>query len=410
MNRHRPTRGSQRGVGALAVTMLLLFTMSFIALFANRSLLFEQRSSANQYRSMRAFEMAEAGVEWATAMLNDPRAIDARCVAAASGVSFRDKYLPHDTNFRFTPVTNVRPACRVSGNALACACPQPGDAVDLGASNDASFSVTLAEVAGDPGSVQLTAWGCTGQGTQCVPGSAHGASDATARVSIVLKLKPLLRVIPAAAVTAGGAVDISGPVAISNLDVASSGALIHAGLGITTASSVTLATLPGSPPLNALIGNDSALDSGTLFNAFFGMTPDRFMTAGPVHRISADSPTARALALKAAYEQGHSAFHVDGELLFDAAAVGSATRPILVASAHPLGCSGPCEIHGLVYTDAAARDASDLANVSIHGAVVTRGQHNQAGGGAIAYQAATLQTLRHRTGMLVRVPGSWRDF
>src|SRR5438445_717492 len=110
MNRHRPTRRSQRGVGALAVTMLLLFTMS--------------------------------------------------------------------------------------------------------------FSVTLAEVAGDPGSVQLTAWGCIGQGTQCVPGSAHGAADATARVSIILKLKPLLRVIPAAAVTAGGAVDISGPVAISNLDLA----------------------------------------------------------------------------------------------------------------------------------------------------------------------------------------------
>ena len=114
--------------------------------------------------------------------------------------------------------------------------------------------------------------------------------------------------------------------------------------------------------------------------------------------------------MRAAYEQGYSAFHVDGELLFDAAALGSAARPVLIVSAHPLGCGGPCEIHGLVYTDVAVRDASDLANVSVNGAVVTRGQHNQAAGMAIAYQAATLQTLRHRTGILVRVPGSWRDF
>ena len=410
MNSRRTIRRNQRGVGALAVTMLLLFTMTLIALFANRSLLFEQKSSANQYRSTRAFEMAEAGVEWATAMLNDPRPIDARCVAAASGMSFRDKYLPHDTSFKFTPVTNVRPGCLASGDSLACACPQSGETTDLGGVNDASFSVTLASVTGDPGSVQVTASGCTGQGTQCVPGSAHGASDATARISVVLKLKPLLRVIPAAAVTAGGAVDLGGALALSNFDFGSNGALVHAGLGITIGSSVTLATLPGSPSLNALIGNDASLDSGAMFNAFFGTTLDRFKIAGPVRRISADSPTARAAALRAAYEQGHSAFHVDGELQFDPAAVGSAARPVLIVSAHPLGCSGPCEVHGLIYTDVAARDATDLANVSINGAVVTRGQHNQAAGVAIAYQATTLQTLRHRTGMLVRVPGSWRDF
>ena len=50
---HAPLRSTraQHGVAALVVTMLLLFAMLLAAVFANRHLLFEQRSSANQLRS-----------------------------------------------------------------------------------------------------------------------------------------------------------------------------------------------------------------------------------------------------------------------------------------------------------------------------------------------------------------------
>ncbi len=42
---------TQRGAAALVVTMLLLFAMVLVAAFANRHLVFEQRSAANQARS-----------------------------------------------------------------------------------------------------------------------------------------------------------------------------------------------------------------------------------------------------------------------------------------------------------------------------------------------------------------------
>ena len=44
--------------------MVLFFIMSLVAAYASRNLIFEQRTSANNYRSTQAFEAAEAGLEW----------------------------------------------------------------------------------------------------------------------------------------------------------------------------------------------------------------------------------------------------------------------------------------------------------------------------------------------------------
>jgi Tfp pilus assembly protein PilX len=54
---------AQQGAATLVISLVLLFGMTVAAFFANRGLIFEQKTSANQYRSTRAFEMAEAGLE-----------------------------------------------------------------------------------------------------------------------------------------------------------------------------------------------------------------------------------------------------------------------------------------------------------------------------------------------------------
>ena len=95
MGSNRPPR-SQRGAAALGVTMLLLFVLALVVAMAHRNLLFEQRSSANQLRSTRAFEAAEAGLEWAQALLNRPGAIGADCEsdsAEPGDTSLRDRML-----------------------------------------------------------------------------------------------------------------------------------------------------------------------------------------------------------------------------------------------------------------------------------------------------------------------------
>src|SRR5204863_4630048 len=71
----------QRGAAALITTLMLFFVMTLVAAFANRNHIFEQRASANQVRATQALEAADAGAEWAIAMLNSTQPIDDRCIA-----------------------------------------------------------------------------------------------------------------------------------------------------------------------------------------------------------------------------------------------------------------------------------------------------------------------------------------
>ena len=201
MNR-RPIR-RQRGAATLAVAMVLLFAMTIVAFFSQRALLFEQRTSANQYRAALAFEAAEAGLEWATAMLNDPRHIDAACrPQPGQPTSFRARYVPQSADGALLPLVALRPGCSLASGGPVCSCHVAGLPVGLPA-DTASFTVEFANVPGDPQSLRVTARGCTDAGSQCVQGSAHEA-DAAATTQALLKLRPLLRATPVAALTAGG--------------------------------------------------------------------------------------------------------------------------------------------------------------------------------------------------------------
>ena len=152
----KPGRASQQGAAALAVVMILLLAMTILAAFENRSLLFEQRSSANQYRSTIAAETAEAGLEWAQALLNDGRRLDAYCLPAADQpTSFRERYVPKSApDAAIAPVTTVRPGCSLGATGLSCHCPDAGGSAEWNG-NGPSFTVEFAAVSGDPQALTL---------------------------------------------------------------------------------------------------------------------------------------------------------------------------------------------------------------------------------------------------------------
>ena len=112
--------------------MLLFFIVSLVAAYAGRNLIFEQKTSANQYRATQAFEAAEAGLEWALAMLNGGR-IDAACSPPDpvdnTLPSFRQRYLNIDVDGHYTPrlwadnLTRERPSCVQSDTGWNCSCP-----------------------------------------------------------------------------------------------------------------------------------------------------------------------------------------------------------------------------------------------------------------------------------------------
>ena len=253
----------QRGATTLLVIVVLLFAMTLMASFANRNLVFEQRSAANLVRSTQAFEAAEAGIEWAVAMLNQRQRIDADC---------RPSQQPHDRSFRERrlrlnsadgthsaltwdyagkPVALLA-ACVRGAGGWACSCPAsglPSPSAPAGSDVHPAFTVQLA-AGPQPGLVRLSATGCAGRDASC-------SDDAAAHVEVLLGLVPGLSTPPAAALTAREGVAMNGALGVHHADARAGGLTVHAGADVvlpaarTTPAWPKRQTTPSSRPISA---------------------------------------------------------------------------------------------------------------------------------------------------------------
>lgn len=433
---------SQRGVGALAVSMLLLFASSIVIFYLNRGLIFEQKASANQLRSTTAFEAAEAGIEWATGMLNAPQGIDTDCLASpGANASFRRRYI--QTGFPVDPGVIVAgatfPGCKLDGLALTCHCPQPSAAEQVAAPSDAvvpGFTVAFAAVtdpatgAVDPIAVRVTATGCTAQAVACKPATTTAAttaaSDAHATVSVILKLVPTLRAAPTSALTCGGSCTLGGSASLVNTDASTNGQLVHAGASVTLDAGISTETLPGQPASTALIAadpslaahfaNDASCAASAMFSAYFGRTLEQYaQPGGDVISIPGctDAATCGAL-VGAAHQEGWRSFYFPDGLALDGSApiseLGGANDGVRLVSPAPIRIDGPLTIHGLVFSN--SPDAGDMSTGSadIHGALMACGDYDDSSSGTLRYTPSTLTGGGLVPGAMVRVPGSWRDY
>jgi Tfp pilus assembly protein PilX len=156
---HHPRRGAV----ALGVALALLFGMTLTVFFTNRAMLFEQRTSANQYRATKAFEMAEAGIEWGLAQLNQNGSIASQadaCDATATTETFRQRYLvPNVVAKTFTPIAG-RAGCSISATGVAsCACPGGTNTSPLASGSDPRYTVQFNASGTDASMVELIARG-----------------------------------------------------------------------------------------------------------------------------------------------------------------------------------------------------------------------------------------------------------
>ena len=443
----------QRGVGSLVVSLILLFSMTLIAFFVNRSLIFEQKTSANQYRATRAFEAAEAGIEWATAQLNDVRFTNASCLALAAGAtnSFRSRYLKYDAQLGFQPLSTVQPGCSISSVGGVptpdCVCPTIVENSALASASGPTFKVQfeanptiLPDGKTDTESVLVTSTGCTSADPRCVPG-ATGIADGIQRISVILKLKPSLQSVPAAAITTGGSLQLTSAAStISNTDQNANGLLVDAGVGINNVgvagcngafknfsntppgNNQPWPTLPGTPWQNAMIQNDASLatlsaNPDAMFQSYFGSNLAQYkQDKSTVVLANCSSKTQPYTDFVAAYAKGFRAFYTDCD--FDSGGnLGSLTvngdpntGPVSLVTTGALKFNGGQTIYGLVYADEAILDAVGLGSGGIQGALVVRGSYCANANAAYAYNGDALRSIRGSTGTLVRVPGSWKDY
>ncbi|MCO5400040.1 pilus assembly PilX family protein [Ralstonia soli] len=419
----------QRGMSTLFIAAILLFIMSVGVLYANRNIIFEQRTSANQMKQTSAMEVAEAGLQWTIGMLNHPNDIDTACKdSTTSAASFRKSYFqPSSTGF--TPLTNVKPGCawdpsaNSGAGAWTCGCPTTGVAAPTLSTSGAavqSFTVSFAVVASDPTAVQVTSTGCTPQTAMCAAGATSGA-DASATITAILKVSPLLPGEPAAAVTCGTDCNFSGSFNVVNTDVLTHGVLVNAGGTAGTPPGAT--TLPGQPVQNALLGSDSSLSSlassdptcsnSKMFQSFFGTTLQEYQNAPSTDSITCSSASDCGSQMQSAYDNGWRSFYFPSGFQYNNSSggnFGTPSDPVTIVTSGSVTINGNINIYGVVFSNDANLNDLGTGNSTIDGALVTCAGFKSNGNGSVTYDPAVMNSLNKASGTIVPVPGSWHDW
>jgi len=421
---HVTAPARQHGAAALIVTMMLFFAMVLVAVFVNRNLVFEQRTSANQYRSTQAFEAAEAGIEWAIAQLNGTNRIGADCLTSSetTATSFRARYLGFNhASAVFTPTAwlngpvamALQPSCVRGAAGWSCSCPASGAPAltpPAGAAAAPAFSLQFLPSAA-PGVVRIAANGCTSLAGACLPGSAT-RPDASARIEVTLGLLAAVRTPPAAAVTARGAFLAEAPaLGLHNPDPAT-GIAVHAGRSIA-AGHARLTTPAGSSLASALVGGDASLaglDTDQFFAGTFGIDKATWKNQPAVTRLSCSGDCGAALTSLIDAAAGSALVWVDGDLtLAGPITLGSATSPVVLVVSGAARLDGAVGLHGVL--SAASVDWNHASGGAfVRGAVLTEADYQGDGAPEFFYDTAVLGTLASDAGSFARVSGSWHDF
>lgn len=462
------TRGRpQRGAASLIVVMVLFFIMALAGAYSSRNLIFEQRTSANQYRSTQAIEAAEAGVEWALAMLNGGR-IGTNCLeagAAANATSFRQRYLNVLADGRLRPVADplaaapVAPAppapltagCVFNGSNWVCSCPNEGPpvlAAPTGAGPFPAFRVRFsvydpmvpdvnAPIITKPGLVSIEVNGCTrldGAGQSCLefPGSPSD-QEGRATVSVMTALKSALPSLPSAALTVRD--DVAGVLQVVNTDPETGGLTIQAG-GMINTTNLSLLSVPGSAGVSFIIGDEQLkvgtptslrtavppLNPNRVFNWVFGTLPESYRLQPAAVAFDCPATGCRLTLANEVADNPGRVIWINGNLVLESDGdIGSlpdpanpaAAGPALIVTTGRVLASANVRVYGFVYSqpDSGAPSTDNLTgNLEIQGAAFVEGARTGTTGGRIVFNRDVLQHLQQRSGSFVRVPGGWKDF
>lgn len=418
----------QRGVGSLLVVVLLFAAMAIIVTFTNRNLIFEQKTSANQYRSTLALEAAEAGLEWATAMLNKSGRITATCIdsAVSTDQSFKDENLTYATATKTWTarkgtgtvvaacVTSQRaandPAATATDYNWTCSCLTDGGgpinvtAPSIGGFKPA-FAIALVNNAATR-AVDLVSYGCTSTITSTACGG-----DAAATVRVTMANVPALATAPGAPLTARGAVNVgNAALGVQNGDPSTAGVTVNAGMGID-ATNLRITSTPGTPPTSTLVGNDDSLRNSTeeqMFQTFFGVpkatwrdsVADAVLTCPCTETTVANALAAHKRKL---WLQGDLAMNANMTL-------GTPSDPFVMIVDGTISMRGDLAVYAVMYGTGVTWDNTGGGNALLVGAAISEGNYTGNGTPDYYYDPSVISRLTAIPGRFVRVPGSWRDF
>ncbi len=416
----------QRGVASLIVVMVLFFIISMVAAYTSRNLIFEQRTSTNQYRSTQALEAADAGLQWALGLLNSGR-IDPSCVASTNlaDTSFRQRYVSiNGSTGAITPLltslgATLMPSCVFDGSNWQCSCPvdgAPSVTTPSGAGVFPAFRVRFVAVPSRTGVVKVESNGCTRNADSCLNFPASG-SDNEGRVTVtaLVALKGGVSTIPAAPLTLMGSLGLLGSanLTVVNSDPATTGITVHAGQGVSS-TGLKRITTPGTPSELSVFEGDptlGGLSPNRMFANVFGLWRETYRDQPGAVLLNCGLGGCSANTVRTTIAQNPGrVLWLQGDFSVDSAGdIGSAAEPVVIVASGAISFSAAARMYGLLYTQAATWTTTSGA-AEVRGAVVAEGNVVGSSTATFVYDAPLLTQLRTRSGSFALVPGSWRDF
>lgn len=435
-----------RGVATLTVVMVLFFIMAMVAAYTNRNLIFEQRISINNLRTTSATTAADAGVDWAIAMLNGGL-IDTACIAdPTSATTFRSRYLQiqadgsyaHPTWLSGTENRPVVTACVMTTAPWTCHCPANG-VPDFVALAEAApvFRLEIERAplpAGGsrPGAIIVKAQGCSNfvsissdpnylGANYAACHKAHGSTkprvDGVANVQVTLGLVKALPVPPTAALTAGATISMTAGnrLTVSNPS-AQAGITIHSGNTLPAGVDVLLLGPQAGAIDTGRTGDAKLLSLVTpaggepgMFESLFGMDQATYSRQpAAVFVDCAGGCTGASIVTPMANNPGRILW-IAGDINLDQAMVlGSAAQPVLLVASGDIALSAAVTVNGFVF----ARDINwnaAAAGSRINGAAVAGRNFTGQSAAVVNYDASILRIINLGYGSFVKVPGSWHS-
>jgi hypothetical protein len=450
---------NQDGAATLVIVLMLFFVVSLVAAYTSRNLIFEQRTAVNQYRASLAFETAEAGLEWAVALLNGGR-IGEDCTEASAtptSTSFRERYLTINPATGMVSATalapSLLPSCIWSGSYWRCYCPTtttPTFAAIPGGGVHPAFRLQFVSGPGTTtsraGMIRLEVNACVNvnsppnplpQNNLCLNDFSDAPVDSEARAqhTAILALKSALTTPPAAALTVLGDVTLSPTLIAVNTDVSHGGLTVHAA-GVLGPPNVNIDNLrgpAGTPSARTLVVEDNTLVPDGLtrqdlnssppvqlnrdraFASFFGVLPNTHRNQPAAVVISCPVSGCRQLLADTVDRNPGRVIWIDGDLVLESAgAVGSLSNPASIVVNGIVRVTNPgAGIVGIVYVRGLIPSPSNEAwqgGGSVRGALITETALTTNATATIEFDRAVMDTVRRTHGSFVRVPGGWRDY
>ena len=419
-----------RGIATLTVVMVLFFIVAMVAAYTNRTLIVDQRSSANNLHAAQALQAADSGIEWALTQLNGPRE-SATCTSSnqAGDAEFRGRYLILNQdntwtmqNYQVGGLTYAyAPSCVANAGTWTCSCPtsaSPTPSLGLPPNGLGQAFRVIFQVPGSlarPGTIGILSQGCSNLGSgsnTCITQQAQTPQvDAVAQVTASVGLVKALPYVPAAALTAGTTVTAA-TLTATNADSAT-GLTVHAG-GAITVTTPQFAGPPGSGS-DGKLDNDPALAAeavagGRLFESFFGMDTANYRRQPAVAIVDCTGGCNSASIADALARYPGRMIWIDGDITFDGpGAIGTAAQPAMIVATGTVTFAAALTYNGLLYANAIVWSAgADTAVVA--GALVAATTFTASVAATVSYDATMLATISRSYGSFVRVPGGAQYF